>query len=389
MKSRIKTKLPPPKPIMLRKNALKEYQETIEQDGLAKIVALGSEDCSSTVTHWFSTGSLSLDRYLNGKGIPAGRLTEIFGSSYIGKSLLLDHIMGRCQQSGGVAILVDTETARDVKFSNRLGVDSEKLQVIEFKRKNLTLENVIDKIISTADFWAENYPETPVVIGLDSLGGTAVKDEIDKNLGAADGEEQKNVRPAAAAKVLRSACRKLLQRISGTKIGVVVINHEYANLQIGKGFGKARETYGGDAVRLAASYRIEMFNLGGVKLGDEIVGREVGVKFIKNRFGSPFGQTSILIQPNAGVNNVWDIFTRLKEKEVIISDNKYTLQVEGKEIVCKSWNKLQKLCEETPGLFEKLIVAYNSHMEPIQVELVKETPVEKITEELEVEDATN
>lgn len=384
VKARIKTKILEEKPLCIKKDPLKEYQAVINQDGLAKVVVLGSEECSSTVTHWFSTSSLSLDRYLNGKGIPAGRLTEMFGSSYVGKSMMLDHILGKCQQLGGVAVLIDTETARDVKFSQRLGVDAEKLQVIEFKRKNLTLENAVDKIITTADFWAENYPETPVVIGFDSLGGTAVKDEIDKNLGAVEGEEQKNVRPAAAAKVLRQACRKLLQRISGTKIAVVVINHEYENIKMGPGMGKKRETYGGDAIRLAASYRIELFNLGSVKgSGDEILGREVGVKFIKNRFGSPYGQTSIMTQPNTGVNNIWDIFTRLKEKGIISGSTWCAINVEGEEIKFQGWRGLVKLCEATPDLFGKLVIEYNKAFAAPTPELLEITPVEDILKELE------
>jgi recombination protein RecA len=44
-------------------------------------------------------------------GLPVGRISEITGLEQSGKSLLSAHILAETQRKGGVAVLIDTETA--------------------------------------------------------------------------------------------------------------------------------------------------------------------------------------------------------------------------------------------------------------------------------------
>lgn len=355
----------PPK---IKRDALSEYQAAVEKDGHAHVVTLGGEDCSSSVTHWFSTGSMALDRLCNRRGIPAGRLTEIFGRSYVGKSTVLDHIMAWCQMSGGVAVLADTEFARDVRYSTRIGVDPAKLQLIEFERGQLTVENVLDKIRLTADFWISKYPETPVVIGWDALGGTPTREELDKPLGAESGKDQEHTKPGGAAKVLRQACRQLVGTIAGSKVAVVVCNHEYE--QIMKfGFGKKRETYGGEAIRLAATYRIELYRLGSIKgPGGGSIGDQVGARLIKNRLGKPWGQTTFALVPGVGVDNTWDLYEGLRDRGImVISGSWATINLDGVELKFQGWPGLQARCKEDPTLFPRLVSVYDALLAKLEV----------------------
>ena len=355
----------------VRVDPLREYQEAIKEDGNARIVTLGGEDCSSSIKHWFSTGSLALDRLLNGRGFPAGRLSEVFGPSHIGKSTLLDHVMAECQRAGGIAVLADTESARDVTYTKRLGVDSERLQILEFDRGKLTIENVLDKIAFTADFWATKHPDVPVVIGFDVLGGTATSEELAKKLGAdgakvSDGVstsgKQEHVKPGGAAKVMRQACRQLISKIANTKVAVIVCNHEYEKIQMGFSagrMGKKRETYGGDAIRLAASYRIELFNLGQIKRGDEVLGNQVGARLVKNRLGKPWGTTEFAMISGLGIDNTWDVFEHLRGADVIkISGAWASINLDGEVLKFQGWSGLQSKIQENPSLFSKLVSVY-------------------------------
>lgn len=355
----------PPK---IKKDPLAEYREAVEKDGHAQIVALGSEDCSSNVRRWFSTGSMALDRLCNGKGIPAGRITEMFGVGHVGKSTMLDHIMAGCQREGGVACLADTESARDVKYTSRIGVDPAKLQLIEFERGHLTVENVLDKIKLTADFWSTKYPDMPVVIGFDALGGTPTSEELEKKLGAAVGEDQEHTKPGGAAKVLRQACRQLVGAIAGTNIAVVICNHEYEQI-MKHGFGKKRETYGGEAIRLAATYRIELFNLGFIKRGDgQIIGRQVGAKLVKNRLGKPWGQTSFALIPGIGVDNSWDLYEGLRDRGVIVISGSWAaVNLDGTVIKFQGWAGFQAKCAEDPTLFPRLVTVYQTLLDKLEV----------------------
>ena len=357
----------------IKRDPLAEYQDAIERDGHAQIVSLGSEDCTSTVKHWFRTGISALDRLCNGKGIPAGRITELFGKAHVGKSTILDHIMAICQRpvadggSGGVAILADTESARDVRYTTRIGVDTKTLQLIEFDRGALTVENVLDKIKFTADFWISKYPDVPVVIGFDALGGTPTQEETDKKLGAVVKEDQEHTKPGGAAKILRQACRQLVGTLAGSKVAVIICNHEYE--QIMKfGFGKKRETYGGEAIRLAATYRIELFNLGAIKAGEATLASRVGARLVKNRLGKPWGQTSFALIPGIGVDNSWDLYEGLRDRGIIVTSGSWAaVNVDGQEYKFQGWQGFQRKCTEDLTLFPKLASVYQAFLDKLEV----------------------
>lgn len=76
-----------------------------------------------------STGALSLDLALGGRGIPKGRVTEFYGPESSGKTTLSLHVIACCQKQGGVAAFIDAEHALDVTWAKKLGVDVSKLLV--------------------------------------------------------------------------------------------------------------------------------------------------------------------------------------------------------------------------------------------------------------------
>jgi recombination protein RecA len=351
----------------IRKDPLKEYAEAISKDGVVEALTLADDDCLASVRGGISTGSLALDRLLNGTGIPFGRVTEICGAPHIGKSTLLDHVFARVQAEDGVAILADTEGARDSSYTTRIGVDPERLQYLEFqprpiREKNkivgyqaqLTLENVLTKILESIEFWAKKYPETPVVIGFDALAGTSTADELENRL-------TKDEQPAAAAKVLRKICRQLPVHLGNTKIAVVICNHEYQNIRMAGRVGKARETYGGDAIRHLASIRMQMFSAGEwLKDADgRVLGRVVGVKLTKNRLGNPWGEARIALYSGIGIDNVWTIYRELSAANIIVTSGSWSaINLDGSEIKFQGYRGLSRKCEEDPTLFPRLVSVY-------------------------------
>src|ERR1700722_12514282 len=76
-----------------------------------------------------STGALSLDIALGGKGLPRGRVIEIFGPEASGKTTVALHAIASAQKSGGVAAFIDAEHALDPSWAKRVGVDLESLLV--------------------------------------------------------------------------------------------------------------------------------------------------------------------------------------------------------------------------------------------------------------------
>ena len=107
---------------------LKAVVDQIEKEyGQGAIMPLGLDRAPSL--EGISTGCLSLDIALGGRGIPRGRIVEIFGPESSGKTTLTLHVVAEAQKSGGVAAFIDAGHAFDPSWAKRLGVDLESLLV--------------------------------------------------------------------------------------------------------------------------------------------------------------------------------------------------------------------------------------------------------------------
>src|SRR5207237_4335453 len=80
-----------------------------KQFGKGAIMQLG--DDSVKEIEGISTGALSLDIALGGRGLPRGRIIEIFGPEASGKTTVMLHAIAQAQKTGGVAAFIDAEHA--------------------------------------------------------------------------------------------------------------------------------------------------------------------------------------------------------------------------------------------------------------------------------------
>src|SRR5262249_8894314 len=102
-----------------------------------------------------STGSISLDLALGGRGVPRGRVIEIFGPESSGKTTLALHIIANAQKAGGMGALIDAEHALDPSWARRLGVNLEDMLVNQPETGEQALEicemlvrsNAVDVIV--------------------------------------------------------------------------------------------------------------------------------------------------------------------------------------------------------------------------------------------------
>src|SRR3989338_2214812 len=69
------------------------------------------------------TGSISLDLALGVRGVPRGRVIEIYGPESTGKSTLALHIIAEAQKKGGVGAFIDAEHALDPDYAKKIGVN--------------------------------------------------------------------------------------------------------------------------------------------------------------------------------------------------------------------------------------------------------------------------
>ncbi len=104
--------------------AVDEIKQKFGEGSIMKL-----EDVSAVDVDVIPTGSLDLDLALGVRGIPRGRLVEIFGPEASGKTTLALHVTAEAQKQGGTAAYVDAEHALDPQYAKKIGVDIKDLLI--------------------------------------------------------------------------------------------------------------------------------------------------------------------------------------------------------------------------------------------------------------------
>src|SRR5688572_786354 len=94
----------------VQKEALEDALTSIEKSyGKGAIMRLGGK--TVVPIEAISTGSFGLDLCIGGRGLPRGRVVEVFGPESSGKTTLTLHVVANAQRAGGIAAFIDAEHA--------------------------------------------------------------------------------------------------------------------------------------------------------------------------------------------------------------------------------------------------------------------------------------
>ena len=279
-----------------------------------------------------STGSISLDIALGVRGVPRGRIIEIYGPESSGKTTLAQHIISEVQKLGGIAAFVDAEHALDPDYAKKIGIDINALLISQPDTGEQALEILETLVRSNA---------VDVVV-IDSVAALVPKAEIEGNMG--------DSHMGLQARLMSQALRKLTGIVSKSKTIVIFINQ--TRQKIGVFFGSPETTSGGTALKFYSSVRINVRRAAQIKQGDRVIGNRVKVKIVKNKVAAPFRTTEFDIMYNEGISVSGDLLdTGIEHKIVNKSGNTYSF---GEERLGVGREKAKAFLRENPKMMKQI-----------------------------------
>ncbi len=320
---------------------------------------LDGDEAPTNVDGWVSTGCAMLDVAISNRpygGLPVGRIVEVTGLEQSGKSLLSAHLLAETQKQGGVAVLIDTETAVSREFLEAIGVDVSKLLYVSAD----SVEQIFDFTETIIEKVRQTDKNKLVTIVTDSVAAASTKTELAADYG-------KDGYATDKAIIISKAMRKITNMIGRQKILLVYTNQLRQKLNA-MPFGDPWTTSGGKALAFHASVRLRLKGMGQIKVKtggqDKIVGMKVRAQVIKNRMGPPLRAADFDIFFDRGIDNYGSWLGVMKDNKLVKQAGAWYSYVDtetGEEVKFQSKDFIEmmetrddlreqiykKICEET------------------------------------------
>lgn len=308
-----------------------------------------------------STGALSLDLALGGKGLPRGRIIEMFGPEASGKTTLALHVAAEAQREGGVAAMIDAEHAMNPVWAKKCGVNLEQLLISQPESGEQALE-ITEMLVRSGSV---------DVIIVDSVAALIPKSEIEGEMG----DPQMGVQ----ARLMSQAMRKLTAAIGKTRTIVIFINQ--LRMKIGVMFGNPETTPGGKALKFYSSVRVDVRRIAAIKEGEVVTGSRVKVKVVKNKVAAPFREAEFDIMFDGGISKEGDLIDLAVEDDIVSKSGTWFGYKELR--LGQGRENARQFLKDRRELFDEIRTAILAKRVPPAVVATKEKPAVKLATERE------
>jgi recombination protein RecA len=306
-----------------------------------------------------STGTLSLDLALGGRGIPRGRVIEMFGPESSGKTTLALHCVAQAQKANGIAAFIDAEHAIDPTWAKRLGVNLDALLFSQPDSGEQAL-NIVEMLVRS---------DAVDIIVIDSVAALIPQAEIQGDIG--------DTHVGLQARLMSQAMRKLTAAISKSKTSVIFINQ--IREKIGVMFGNPETTPGGRALKFYSSVRIDVRRINTIKDSTGAIGTHVRARVVKNKIAPPFREAEFDIMFDSGISAEGDLIDLAIKHEIIEKSGAF-LRYED-VVIGQGREKAKDYLHDNPDLNEelkqKILTAYGLFHAPKSKTQEKPAPAKK------------
>ena len=324
-----------------RKNVELAVSAITKQFGEGSIMRLGDNHKMAVET--VSTGSLAIDLCLGGKGLPRGRIIEIYGPESSGKTTFCLSVIAEAQRRGGLAAFIDVEHALDPKYARVVGVKLDDLLVSQPDSGEDAL-NITETLIRS---------NAIDVIVIDSVAALITKAELDGQMG--------DMTMGSQARLMSQAMRRLTAVVSKTKCICIFTNQ--IREKIGVMFGSPETTSGGRALKFFSSIRIDIRRKDQIKTPDgKIIGNRTKIKVVKNKVAPPFTECEFDIMYDEGISSSGSIIDlgiehKILEKKGAWISYQGNLIGQGRDAAKQAVREKPELAAElTKAIVEKVTV---------------------------------
>lgn len=174
----------------------------------------------------------------NVPGLPYKKMVMIAGETDSGKTTASIVAMKAAQEQDVGIIYVETEGKTTEKDLVDWGVDPEGVLLIQ----SSIAEEAFELLFVAWDKFVQNYPNTPLLVIIDSIGNVLSKRDSEIDL------TEENSKPGGKGKINRLAINKMMAKRNESKVALLIVNYTYDNIgSVGK------TNAGGKALNLFAS----------------------------------------------------------------------------------------------------------------------------------------